>query len=103
MAKHRTPPRHVSCAIAIPLPKWLAEELAQPAARCYEIASGNGGNNAVHFAARFPALHWQPSDPFAGGAGFDCGLAGRIIAGNNLAESGAARCGGTCELAGRQC
>ncbi|KQZ65001.1 SAM-dependent methyltransferase [Sphingopyxis sp. Root1497] len=44
-------------AIAAVLADWLP-----PAGKALEVASGSG-EHAVHFAAVFPRLHWQPSDP----------------------------------------
>ena len=44
-------------AIVAVLADWLP-----PAGTLLEVASGSG-EHAVHFAAAFPALDWQPSDP----------------------------------------
>lgn len=44
-------------AIAAVLAEWLP-----PTGTVLEVASGSG-EHVVHFAAAFPALHWQPSDP----------------------------------------
>lgn len=44
-----------------PIAEVLARELP-PQGRVLEIASGTG-EHAVFFAERFPALHWQPTDP----------------------------------------
>ncbi|WOF44498.1 DUF938 domain-containing protein [Sphingopyxis indica] len=47
-------------AIAAVLAEWLL-----PAGRVLEVASGSG-EHVVHFAAAFPQLQWQPSDPDPG-------------------------------------
>jgi tRNA G46 methylase TrmB len=47
-----------------PIASVLAEWLS-PEGLVLEIASGTG-EHAVHFAERFPALEWQPSDPDIG-------------------------------------
>ena len=44
-------------AIAAVLADWLP-----PSGTVLEVASGSG-EHVVHFAAAFPHLHWQPSDP----------------------------------------
>lgn len=44
-------------AIAAVLADWLP-----PSGKVLEVASGSG-EHIVHFAAIFPALDWQPSDP----------------------------------------
>ncbi len=44
-----------------PIAEVLARELP-PEGVVLEVASGTG-EHAVHFAQRFPALRWQPSDP----------------------------------------
>ncbi len=44
-------------AIAPVLAEWLP-----PAGMILEVASGSG-EHAVHFAAAFPRLRWQPTDP----------------------------------------
>lgn len=44
-------------AIAAVLAEWLP-----PSGTILEVASGSG-EHAVHFAAAFPHLRWQPSDP----------------------------------------
>jgi len=44
-------------AIAAVLADWLP-----PAGSVIEVASGSG-EHVIHFAAAFPHLHWQPSDP----------------------------------------
>lgn len=46
-------------AIAEVLGEWLP-----PSGTVLEVASGSG-EHVVHFAAAFPQLHWQPSDPDA--------------------------------------
>lgn len=44
-----------------PIADVLAQELP-PTGTVLEVASGTG-EHALHFAARFPGLAWQPSDP----------------------------------------
>ncbi len=47
-----------------PIADVLEKELP-PSGTVLEIASGTG-EHVIHFAARFPALTWQPSDPDEG-------------------------------------
>lgn len=60
MAKRHAP---ATLRNAAPIAEVLARELPASAS-VLEIASGTG-EHAVFFAARFPALRWQPSDPDA--------------------------------------